>query len=359
MPWTAEVRETTASTPASRLGPITAPDIAAARAGRGARSSWSPRTTRRARVVVDAAGVDMILVGDTLAMVVLGYDDTLKVTTEDMAHHVGAVARTRPTCADRRRPAVDELPRVPRGDRAQRGDADPGRCRRGEARGRPEAPRRDRRRSSTPRSRSWVTSGSRRSRSTRSAASRCRASSSMRPGGSSTTRSRWPRPAASASCSSACPTAWPAWSPTRRRPDDRHRRRPSLRRPGARVPRPARFRGPDAAAVRAPLRGARRDRRPPTAVRQLRPTTCGRGRFPSSDETYHMTDQLKGAIDMGPIDLAATATEPHLAGLRAGIPTRSRPERPSSEGSDRSAGGRRPRGSEPSRAGTEVLVTPP
>jgi 3-methyl-2-oxobutanoate hydroxymethyltransferase len=46
--------------------------------------------------VVDGAGVDMILVGDTLAMVVLGYDDTLKVTTEDMAHHVGAVARTRP-----------------------------------------------------------------------------------------------------------------------------------------------------------------------------------------------------------------------------------------------------------------------
>jgi len=45
---------------------------------------------------VDAAGVDMILVGDSLAMVVLGYDDTLQVTTDDMAHHVGAVARTRP-----------------------------------------------------------------------------------------------------------------------------------------------------------------------------------------------------------------------------------------------------------------------
>src|SRR5205823_9126637 len=45
---------------------------------------------------VDAAGVDMILVGDSLAMVVLGYDDTLQVSTEDMAHHVAAVARTRP-----------------------------------------------------------------------------------------------------------------------------------------------------------------------------------------------------------------------------------------------------------------------
>src|SRR6476660_6518804 len=46
--------------------------------------------------IVDEAGADMILVGDSLAMVVLGYDDTLQVTTDDMAHHVGAVARTRP-----------------------------------------------------------------------------------------------------------------------------------------------------------------------------------------------------------------------------------------------------------------------
>jgi len=45
---------------------------------------------------VDAAGADMILVGDSVAMVVLGYDDTLQVTTDDMAHHVGAVARTNP-----------------------------------------------------------------------------------------------------------------------------------------------------------------------------------------------------------------------------------------------------------------------
>src|SRR5690242_10171809 len=46
--------------------------------------------------VVDGAGADMILVGDSVAMVVLGYDDTLQVTTEDMAHHVGAVARAKP-----------------------------------------------------------------------------------------------------------------------------------------------------------------------------------------------------------------------------------------------------------------------
>lgn len=46
--------------------------------------------------MVSAAGADLILVGDSLAMVVLGYDDTLKVTIEDMAHHTAAVARARP-----------------------------------------------------------------------------------------------------------------------------------------------------------------------------------------------------------------------------------------------------------------------
>jgi 3-methyl-2-oxobutanoate hydroxymethyltransferase len=40
-----------------------------------------------------AAGVDMILVGDSLAMVVLGYEDTLQVTVDDIAHHTAAVHR--------------------------------------------------------------------------------------------------------------------------------------------------------------------------------------------------------------------------------------------------------------------------
>lgn len=43
--------------------------------------------------IAEAAGVDLILVGDSVAMVVLGYDDTLQVTVDDMVHHVGAVAR--------------------------------------------------------------------------------------------------------------------------------------------------------------------------------------------------------------------------------------------------------------------------
>lgn len=46
---------------------------------------------------VDAAGIDIILVGDSVAMVVLGYEDTLQVDVADMAHHTAAVARTRPS----------------------------------------------------------------------------------------------------------------------------------------------------------------------------------------------------------------------------------------------------------------------
>ena len=46
--------------------------------------------------IVDAAGVDMILVGDSVANAVLGYDDTLAVDLDVMIHHTAAVARTEP-----------------------------------------------------------------------------------------------------------------------------------------------------------------------------------------------------------------------------------------------------------------------
>lgn len=43
--------------------------------------------------LIDGAGVSAILVGDSLGMVMLGYDNTLSVTMEDMIHHTAAVAR--------------------------------------------------------------------------------------------------------------------------------------------------------------------------------------------------------------------------------------------------------------------------
>ena len=43
--------------------------------------------------LIDEAGVNMILVGDSLGNVMLGYEDTVSVTMEDMIHHGAAVAR--------------------------------------------------------------------------------------------------------------------------------------------------------------------------------------------------------------------------------------------------------------------------
>ena len=77
--------------------PITVPAVA----GTKVRSGDAPLVMLTAydapgARMVDEAGADMILVGDSLAMVVLGYDDTLQVTIDDMAHHTAAVARAKP-----------------------------------------------------------------------------------------------------------------------------------------------------------------------------------------------------------------------------------------------------------------------
>jgi 3-methyl-2-oxobutanoate hydroxymethyltransferase len=55
--------------------------------------------------LVDEAGIDMILVGDSLAMVVLGHDNTLSVTVDEMLHHTRAVRR-----AVRRALVVADMP---------------------------------------------------------------------------------------------------------------------------------------------------------------------------------------------------------------------------------------------------------
>ena len=44
-------------------------------------------------LLVDRAGVDVVLVGDSLGMVVLGYESTIPVTLEDIIHHTKAVSR--------------------------------------------------------------------------------------------------------------------------------------------------------------------------------------------------------------------------------------------------------------------------
>ena len=43
--------------------------------------------------LMDSAGINTLLVGDSLGMTILGYEDTLSVTMEDMIHHTAAVAR--------------------------------------------------------------------------------------------------------------------------------------------------------------------------------------------------------------------------------------------------------------------------
>lgn len=70
---------------------VTVPAIRAMKASQriGMLTAYDYPTAR----AVDAAGADVILVGDSLAMVVLGLPDTLSVTVDDMIHHTRAAAR--------------------------------------------------------------------------------------------------------------------------------------------------------------------------------------------------------------------------------------------------------------------------
>ena len=73
---------------------ITAPQIQARKGGVPIKTitAYDYPTAR----IADRAGADIILVGDSVANVVLGYGDTLAVSVDDMIHHTAAVARAEP-----------------------------------------------------------------------------------------------------------------------------------------------------------------------------------------------------------------------------------------------------------------------
>ena len=86
--------------PRAGNGKVTVPDIQRRKSPPATQSGETPQKITcltaydypTARLL-DAAGVDILLVGDSLGMVVLGYENTLPVTMEEMLHHTRAVRR--------------------------------------------------------------------------------------------------------------------------------------------------------------------------------------------------------------------------------------------------------------------------
>jgi 3-methyl-2-oxobutanoate hydroxymethyltransferase len=72
------------------------PTVLSLRGSKGARFAMLTAYDFPSARLVAEAGIDLILVGDSLGMVVLGYDSTLPVTVADIAHHTRAVRRGAP-----------------------------------------------------------------------------------------------------------------------------------------------------------------------------------------------------------------------------------------------------------------------
>src|SRR6201997_5773554 len=84
--------------PSAGNGKVTVPDLLQRKTAAGSTSIPNKITCLTAydyptARLLDEAGVDVILVGDSLGMVVLGHESTLPVTLEDMLHHTRAVRR--------------------------------------------------------------------------------------------------------------------------------------------------------------------------------------------------------------------------------------------------------------------------
>jgi 3-methyl-2-oxobutanoate hydroxymethyltransferase len=76
----------------SEARPVTAPQLLA-RKRRGERLTMLTAYDTPTARILDGAGIDVVLVGDSLGMVVLGRDTTLPVTMDEMIHHTAAVSR--------------------------------------------------------------------------------------------------------------------------------------------------------------------------------------------------------------------------------------------------------------------------
>ncbi|HVC20500.1 MAG TPA: 3-methyl-2-oxobutanoate hydroxymethyltransferase [Vicinamibacterales bacterium] len=85
------------ATPSAGRGKLTVPDVLATKrqrsTGEGPRLACLTAYDYPTAVLLDEAGIDVLLVGDSVGMTVLGYDTTLPVTLEDILHHTRAVRR--------------------------------------------------------------------------------------------------------------------------------------------------------------------------------------------------------------------------------------------------------------------------
>jgi 3-methyl-2-oxobutanoate hydroxymethyltransferase len=76
--------------------PVTAATLLRAKQ-RGEKTAWLTAYDAASARIAETAGIDVLLVGDSLGMAILGFDTTLPVSLEQMIHHTAAVVRGRQT----------------------------------------------------------------------------------------------------------------------------------------------------------------------------------------------------------------------------------------------------------------------